>query len=252
VLAALFRRIPVVVMEPNAIPGFTNRRMGKLAARALVSFQDSFIYFPEGKTELTGLPVREEFFTIRPKPREKVFTLLVTGGSQGSRTLNRAARESWPLFRNAGFPIRFVLQAGTSGAAELAAAFASTGLDGEVKEFIPDMAAAFAAADLVVCRAGAGAVAEVAAAGKPAILVPFPFASDQHQLRNAEVLERAGAARMVTDSEWTGEKLFRTVTELAEDDRLERMGEAARRLGHPGAAQRAAEILEEISSGNLH
>jgi UDP-N-acetylglucosamine--N-acetylmuramyl-(pentapeptide) pyrophosphoryl-undecaprenol N-acetylglucosamine transferase len=253
VLAALFGSIPVVVMEPNAIPGFTNRRMGMLATRALVSFPESSSYFPGGKTELTGLPVREEFFAIRPKARQGVFTVLVTGGSQGSRTLNRAARESWPLFRRSGFAMRFVLQAGAAGAAELTGAFASSGLAGEVRDFIPDMPAAFAAADLVICRAGAGAVAEVAAAGKPSVLVPFPFASDQHQLRNAEAFERAGAARMVRDADWTGEKFFRTVTELAAaGDQLERMGEAARQLARPGAARRAAEILEDVVRGDLH
>jgi UDP-N-acetylglucosamine--N-acetylmuramyl-(pentapeptide) pyrophosphoryl-undecaprenol N-acetylglucosamine transferase len=252
VVAALASGIPVVVMEPNAVPGFTNRRMGRLATRALVSFPESSIYFPRGKTELTGLPVREEFFAISLKPRVGVFSLLVTGGSQGSRTLNRAARESWRLFRQAGFPIRFVLQAGRAEAPELAAEFADSGLEGEVKDFIEDMPAAFAAADLLICRAGAGAVAEVAAAGRPSVLVPFPHAADEHQLRNAEAFERAGAARMVVDSQWTGERLFEMVRELAAGvDTLERMGEAARRRARPGAAVRAAEILEEIASRDL-
>ena len=106
----------------------------------------------------------------------------------------------------------------------------------------------FAAADLIVCRAGAGAVAELAAAGKPAVLVPFPFAADDHQLHNAEAFERAGAARLALDRDWTGAKLYATVTALAADrDSLDRMGQAVRRLAHPGAARRAAEILEEVA-----
>jgi UDP-N-acetylglucosamine--N-acetylmuramyl-(pentapeptide) pyrophosphoryl-undecaprenol N-acetylglucosamine transferase len=110
------------------------------------------------------------------------------------------------------------------------------------------MPRAFACADLVICRSGAGAVAELAAAAKPSVLVPFPHAADQHQLRNAEALERAGAARLVIDSEMTGEKLFAIVNELAAAEGvLERMGAAARRFARPGAARRAAEILEEVS-----
>jgi UDP-N-acetylglucosamine--N-acetylmuramyl-(pentapeptide) pyrophosphoryl-undecaprenol N-acetylglucosamine transferase len=110
------------------------------------------------------------------------------------------------------------------------------------------MPAAFAEADLVVCRSGAGAVAELAAAGKPAILSPFPFAADQHQLRNAEAFVRAGAARLIEDREMTGQKLFDTVTRLAADPAaLTRMGAAAREMSHPGAARRAADVLEEVA-----
>jgi UDP-N-acetylglucosamine--N-acetylmuramyl-(pentapeptide) pyrophosphoryl-undecaprenol N-acetylglucosamine transferase len=200
------------------------------------------------------LPVREEFFAIPPKPRGEKFTVLITGGSQGSHTLNQAARQSWPLFRAAGLPVRIVHQSGQQGGPaacdELRAAFAETGLDGEVLPFIADMPAAFAQADLVVCRSGAGAVAELAAAGKPSILSPFPFAADQHQLRNAEAFVRAGAARLVQDREMTGERLFETVAKLAADPGvLERMGNAARRMAHPGAARRAAEVLEEVARG---
>jgi UDP-N-acetylglucosamine--N-acetylmuramyl-(pentapeptide) pyrophosphoryl-undecaprenol N-acetylglucosamine transferase len=106
----------------------------------------------------------------------------------------------------------------------------------------------FAQADLIVCRAGAGAVAELAAAGKPSVLVPFPFATDDHQLRNAQAFESAGAAKLVLDRDLTGAKLFEIVSELAGDrESLGRMGDAARRLAHPGAAERAAEILEEVA-----
>ncbi|HOK47943.1 MAG TPA: glycosyltransferase, partial [Bryobacteraceae bacterium] len=131
---------------------------------------------------------------------------------------------------------------------ELASEFARTGLDGEVVPFIEDMPAAFAEADLVICRSGAGACAELAAAGKPAILVPFPFAADDHQLRNAEILAAAGAARLVRDAEFDGKRLFEEVRRLASERRLlERMGEAARRFARPGAAARAADLLEEVA-----
>jgi len=244
-LAAWLRRVPVVVMEPNAMPGFTNRRMGRFVARALLNFPEAARFFPPGRTEVTGVPVRGEFFTLPPKRREEVFSILITGGSQGSRTLNRAARESWPLFREAPFPVRLVLQSGVAAYADLRQEFAASGLAGEVVPFIDDMPAAFSAADLVVSRSGAGAVAELAAAGKPAILVPFPFAADDHQLRNAEAMARGGAAVLLADAEVTGERLFREVVTLASaPGRLERMGEAARSFARRGAAQRAADLLE--------
>lgn len=247
VMAALLRGVPVVVMEPNAVPGFTNRKIGRFVKRALVSFPETASYFPKGRTEVTGLPVREEFFTIPPRKREGALHILITGGSQGSRTLNRAARESWPLFRKAAFPVYIAHQTGPREFEAIRDGFAAAGLAGEVTPFIADMPAAFAAADLVVCRAGAGAVSELAAAGKPAILTPFPFAADDHQTRNAEAMERGGAARMARDSDMNGQMLFFLVGELAGDTpALERMGRNARAFAHPGAARRAAEILEGI------
>jgi UDP-N-acetylglucosamine--N-acetylmuramyl-(pentapeptide) pyrophosphoryl-undecaprenol N-acetylglucosamine transferase len=248
VIAALVRRVPVVVMEPNAVPGFTNRRIARYVRRALIGFPETAGYFPRGRTELTGLPVREEFFSIPPKPRAGKFTLLITGGSQGSRTLNQAARQSWPLFRASAMPVRIVHQSGPAACDELRAAFEQSGLDGEVLPFVADMPAAFAEADLIVCRSGAGSVAELAAAGKPSVLSPFPFAADQHQLRNAEAFVRAGAARLIEDREMTGAKLFETIARLAADPAgLARMGAAARGLAHPGAARRAADVLEEVA-----
>ncbi len=251
VMAALLRRVPVVVMEPNAIPGFTNRIIGHFVSRALIAFQETAAFFPRGRTELTGLPVRDEFFRIAPKPRTEVLNILITGGSQGSRTLNNAARQSWPLFREASFPVRIVHQTGAAGHDELHTAFAQSGIQGEVVRFINDMPAAFAAADLIVCRSGAGAVSELAAAGKPSILVPFPFAADDHQTRNAEAMQRGGAARLIRDAEMDGNALFAAIRDLSDSPGvLESMGEAARQFAHPGAAHRSAEILEEVARVN--
>ena len=247
VMAALLRRKPVVVMEPNAIPGFTNRVIGRFVTRALISFAATGSYFPKGKTEITGLPVREEFFRIAQRPRGSVLQVLITGGSQGSRTLNQAARASWPLIRQAGFPVRLVHQTGPREYEELRAAFAESGIEGEIVPFIADMPAAFAAADVVVCRSGAGAVSELAAAGKPSILVPFPFAADDHQTRNAEAMERGGAVRLIRDAEFTGGRLFAALGEISAAPELERMARNARQFAKPGAARRAAEILEEVA-----
>ena len=251
VIAALLARRPLVVMEPNAVPGFTNRHIGRFVSRALISFPETASYFPAGRTETTGLPVREEFFAIPPKARGAVLNLLITGGSQGSRTLNEAARESWPLFRQAGFPVRIVHQSGPSTFEAMERDFVASGLNGEVVRFITDMPAAFAVADLIVCRSGAGTVSELAAAGRPSVLVPFPFAADDHQARNAEAMQRGGAARLVRDAEMNGGKLFEIVSRLARSSgALETMSEAARAFARPGAASRAAQILEEEAISN--
>jgi UDP-N-acetylglucosamine--N-acetylmuramyl-(pentapeptide) pyrophosphoryl-undecaprenol N-acetylglucosamine transferase len=244
VLAALLRRIPIVAMEPNAVPGITNLRLARYARKTLLALPDTARYFPAAKIEVTGLPVREEFFAVPARPRGQTLRLLITGGSGGARTLNQAARQSWPLFRADGFPIYILHQTGRDAFEETRAAFAESGLEGEVVPFIENMPAAFASSDLVVSRAGAGAVAELAAAGKPSVLVPFPFAADQHQLRNAEAFERAGAAHLILDKEMNGERLVRVVTEVA--GQLEQMGAAARTLARPGATRRVADLLEEL------
>ena len=160
--------------------------------------------------------------------------------------MNLAVLESVPLFRAANFPVRFVLQSGAAQYEEIARRAAEAGLPGEVVPFLDDMPAAFARADLLLCRAG-GTIAEVAAAGKPAILVPLPFAADDHQRKNAEVLAKAGAARMALDREMGGRRLFEEIVNLASDrEAMRLMGDAARQFARPGAARRAADVMEEV------
>ncbi len=246
VLAALWKKSPLVVMEPNAMPGLTNRKIGRWVRRALLSFPDAARFFPPGKSEITGLPVRPEFFNIATKPREAKLTILISGGSQGSRTLNEAALGAWKYFRENRSPVRLIHQTGTAAHALLAQRFSESGVEGEIAPFIDDMPGAFARADLVICRAGAGAVAELAAAGKPSILVPLPTAADQHQLRNAEAYQKAGAAVLVLDHEMDGGRLYEEVEKLrTHPELLHRMGERARAFAHPDAARRAAAVLEE-------
>ncbi|MEP7362646.1 MAG: undecaprenyldiphospho-muramoylpentapeptide beta-N-acetylglucosaminyltransferase [Acidobacteriota bacterium] len=254
VAAAILGRVPLAVMEPNATPGFTNRVAARWVKRALLSFEETARWFPAGRAEITGRPVRPEFFAVPAKEPGERFTVLITGASQGSRTLNRAARESWPLFAHSGAPIHLVMQTGPNEAESMArewAAFDKPGtLTGEVTAFICDMPDAFAQADLIVCRSG-GTVAELAAAGRPGVLVPYPFAADDHQARNAEAVQRAGAGVMVRDSEMTGERLHREVTNFMRDPQLaRRMGEAARELAKPDATRRAADVLVEIAQEN--
>ncbi|MGH9581442.1 MAG: undecaprenyldiphospho-muramoylpentapeptide beta-N-acetylglucosaminyltransferase [Bryobacteraceae bacterium] len=245
--ASILARIPLVVMEPNAIPGFANRKAGKRVYRALLGFEAGAAWFPPGKSEVTGLPVRPEFFRLQPK-RTGPFMILITGGSRGARRLNTASRESWKLFRENQAPVRIVHQTGAAEYEALASEFQSAGIDGQVVPFITRMAEAFSQADLVVARAGAGAVNEIAAAGMPSILVPLPFAADDHQRKNAEALVSAGGARMVPDSEMNGERLFREVESLRQQpEELASMRERVRQFAHSGAAERAAAVMEEAA-----
>jgi UDP-N-acetylglucosamine--N-acetylmuramyl-(pentapeptide) pyrophosphoryl-undecaprenol N-acetylglucosamine transferase len=246
VLAALLRGIPVVVMEPNATPGATNKWISRWVRKALINFEETARFFPPARTERTGVPVRAEFFFLPPRPAGETFTVLITGGSQGSRTLNDAARAAWPLFRAAGLPVRLIHQTGTAMQPEMAEAFAKSGLSGSVDAFISDMPAAFTAADVIVARSGAGTTSELAAAGKPSILIPYPFAADDHQTANARAMEAAGAALVARDQDWTGQRFFDSICGLNEGrDRLAAMSVAARTMAFPNAARRAAEILLE-------
>jgi UDP-N-acetylglucosamine--N-acetylmuramyl-(pentapeptide) pyrophosphoryl-undecaprenol N-acetylglucosamine transferase len=249
-VAALGKRIPIVVMEPNVIPGFTHRKLARFVARALVSFPETEKCFPSGRTQVTGLPIRQEFFDLPSKPLGDEITVLITGGSQGSQTLNRATEESWPLWpKSEGLPrVRLIHQTGVPMFEEIANRFRDSGLEGEVAQFISDMPGAFAQADLVVSRSGMGAVSELAAAGKPSILVPFPAASDQHQLKNAQAMENSGAAILIEDRDLTGARLVEEVMRLAGDPaRLEKMGAAARAFAKPDAAKKAADTLEALA-----
>lgn len=250
-LASITRGLPLVVMEPNAIPGIANRKVGRRVYRALLGFETARQWFPAGKSEVTGLPVRPEFFQVTAPNNDK-FTVLITGGSRGARTLNRASRESWPLLCESRAPIRLIHQTGANEHENLAKEFSNAGVDGEVIPFIANMAEAYARADLVVARAGAGAVNEIAAAGMPSILVPLPFAADDHQRLNAEALANAGAARIVLDKEMTGERLFREINELrANPAALEQMRSRVRQFAKPGAAERAADVLTEAAESTL-
>jgi len=247
-LAAWWKGVPIVIMEPNAVPGLANRLIGRLVRRALVSFEETRRHFPEGRAEVTGLPVRPEFSEIAAKLPGNALVVLITGGSRGSRTLNNAAREAWPLFRDAPFHVVLIHQTGGDAYQQIAADFQKAGLEGEVTAFIADMPAAFARADVIVCRSGAGAVAELAAAGKPSILVPFPFAADDHQLKNAQQFAKVDAARLVLDREMNGRRLYDEIARLAaEPDLLRAMAQRARTFARPNAAVRAADVLEEVS-----
>ena len=249
-LMSLMRETPILILDPNARPGLANRLAGPFAARALLCYPEARNYFPFGRTEATGLPIRQEFFSVPRRRERRPFTILVTGGSQGAWRLNRAVVEALPIWKGKGrlYEMCFIHQTGAREYSEVQAAYISMEADAKVAPFFDDMPAAFAAADVVVCRAGASAVAELNAAGRASVLVPYPFAADQHQLANARAQERSFAARVVTNGELTGRKLVEEIESLWENPPLlARMEEAARAQARPRAADRAADLMEELA-----
>ena len=247
-IAASWCRIPMVLMEPNAMPGLVSRKMARRVARALISFPETAEAFPPGVAELAGLPVRAAFFDLPMRPPRDPLTILVTGGSLGARALNRTVRDSWRLFKAAGVKVRWIVQTGEAEAGVTDEALKKLGVEGRVAPFFSDMPAVFDEADLIIGRAGAGACAEIRAAGKPALLVPFPFAADDHQTANARALAAAGAALEVPEAAFTPRRLFEIVDAFVQEPALlETMAKAARVEAKAGAARRAAEVLEEIA-----
>jgi UDP-N-acetylglucosamine--N-acetylmuramyl-(pentapeptide) pyrophosphoryl-undecaprenol N-acetylglucosamine transferase len=244
-LEAALLRIPTVLVEPNASPGFTNRVLSVVVTRAAIGFEEARSTFG-AKARLTGLPVRRAFFDIPPREHRPPFTILAFGGSQGSAALNRCLVASLPLA--AGRPWRIIHQTGEREAGAVAEAYRQAGFAGEARAFIDDMPAMFALADLVICRAGASTIGELTAAGRAALLIPFPGATDQHQLLNARALERAGAARVIEQAELTPERLVAEIDALlGSAERLTAVERAARSLARPGAAAEIADLIEEVT-----
>lgn len=240
-LVAWLRRTPLLVHEQNTLPGLTNKVLSRLARRVLTGFPG--VFAGQRNVEAVGNPVRSEI-TALPPPAERMagrsgpLRLLVLGGSQGARALNRALPKALQGSPGA-FDVRH--QSGVSGLDETRAEYQRAGVAADVQAFIDDMAAAYAWADLVICRAGALTVAELTAAGLGSVLVPFPFAVDDHQTTNAAFLVKAGAALLHQESATLDQDLARSLSELQDRAQLQRMAEAARARFLPQAAEKVAE-----------
>ncbi len=249
--AARLRGVPLALQEQNAIPGSTNRLLGRWARRVYLGFDAAAAHFPAGCGLDTGNPVRAAFLDAldagMSAPRDgRPFRLLVFGGSRGARTLNTAVRDAAHRWRDRD-DLELRLQTGEDDHAEVAAAYAGAGRV-RVEAYIDDMPAALRWADLVVCRAGAMTLAELAAAGKPAVLVPFPYATDDHQTRNARAREVAGAARLLSDADCDAAALDALVSALAADaGRLETMAAASAAAARPDAAMTIAADLMRLT-----
>ncbi|MBS1822806.1 MAG: undecaprenyldiphospho-muramoylpentapeptide beta-N-acetylglucosaminyltransferase [Acidobacteria bacterium] len=248
-MAAILLRLPTLAFEPNAVPGLANRLVGKYVSAAAVNLPETTKYFRNAK--VTGTPVRPEFFAIQPKAEGGPKRLLVFGASQGARIFNETMPKIIERLLAAVPGLDVVHQTGTRHGASTLAAYnrLDVALDGvEVTMYLDDMAAQFAAADLILCRSGASSVAEVAAAGRAAVLVPFPQAADDHQRKNAEAFVEAGAAAMLVEAELTEERLLAMLTDLLSDDaRRSTMGRNARRLAHPDAVREIGDMVAGLA-----
>jgi UDP-N-acetylglucosamine--N-acetylmuramyl-(pentapeptide) pyrophosphoryl-undecaprenol N-acetylglucosamine transferase len=244
-LAALALRIPTLAFEPNAVPGLANRMIGKRISAAAVNFAPTLRYFRNA--EVTGIPVRPEFFALPIRPEGSAPRLLVMGGSQGARALNQRMPEVAKALLAAVPGLTILHQAGARHAETTEAAYNASGAAPDrwkVQAFLEDMPKQFAESDLILARSGASTVAELAASGKPSLLVPFPQAADDHQRKNAEVLVEGGAASMLLEQDMTASALLGTISSLLESrEKLSDMSARARTFAHPQAAARIAEMV---------
>jgi UDP-N-acetylglucosamine--N-acetylmuramyl-(pentapeptide) pyrophosphoryl-undecaprenol N-acetylglucosamine transferase len=261
-LAAVLRRIPLVLVEPNAVPGRVNRLLARFARRVFVGFEVAGRTLDpqwrpdagaDSRVRCVGIPLRARLVdafsggAARRVPSPPI-RLLIFGGSQGARQINEAVMDALP--RLATLSLEIVHQTGEADRKRVTEAFAAAGVEAEVIAFEPDMPSRYVWADLAVCRSGALTVAELALAGLPALLVPYPYAADDHQAANAAELERAGAARRLDARTLDGTVLADTVGELVgRPDLLERMARAASGLGRPHAARDIVDACAALLEG---
>jgi UDP-N-acetylglucosamine--N-acetylmuramyl-(pentapeptide) pyrophosphoryl-undecaprenol N-acetylglucosamine transferase len=245
-MAALLR-IPTMVVEPNAMPGFTNRVLARFVDAAALSFADAQKYFGD-RGVVTGNPVRLDFARLPGKARGDRLNLLIFGGSQGARAINNAMIGALPLLAAKKEQIAITHQTGEADLDIVRSAYAEAGFDSaDVKPFIHDMAEQFQRADVLICRSGATTAAEIAAAGKAAIFIPFPFATDDHQRKNAEAFERVGAGRIILQKDLTPARLAEELKRLIEHpEEIDQMEESSRGLGHPDSTERAVDLAMSV------
>jgi UDP-N-acetylglucosamine--N-acetylmuramyl-(pentapeptide) pyrophosphoryl-undecaprenol N-acetylglucosamine transferase len=245
VLAAFLMGVKTAIAEQNAFPGLTNRVLGHLADRIFLTFPVSQRWFPKRRTDVTGNPIRAAFLAEKPMEERKDprFTILVFGGSQGAHAINRIVGEALDGLQHLKDRLRFIHQVGEKDLETMTATYRERGFAADVSPFITDMAAAYHKADLLICRAGATSIAEITASGKASILIPFPFAVNDHQAQNAEVLSRTGAAEVIAEKDLSGPGLARVLERLYQNPcAVRKMEAAAAALGKRQAARDIVDI----------
>ncbi len=252
-LIAALRRYPTMLLEQNALPGITNRLLARVVRAAAVTFEESLRWFP-GTGFVTGNPVRPEFFHDRKEADDRLDSpplaarVLIFGGSQGAHPINMAMVAAASRLAAAGTRLAITHQTGERDVELVRTAYRNAGLEARVEAFLFEMDHAMKAADIVVCRAGATTLSELAAAGRPAILVPLPTATDDHQRKNAEVVARTGGAEVIDERDLSGERLADAIAGLAANgDRRRRMAAAIRTLARPDAAARIADRAWQLA-----
>lgn len=246
-LLAALRGVPTVLFEPNLEPGFTNRVLARFSKRIATGFEETARRFGP-KAKVTGNPVRAEFFNAPPREHRAPFTLLITGGSRGAQPINRAVMAALDTLAAKKNQLFIVHQTGERDYNAVREAYAQRQFTAEVSPFIGNMAERFAQADVIVCRSGAITVAEIAAAGRAAIFIPFGAATDSHQLRNAQAMEQAGAARVIPQDELTPQRLSSEIFSLLDQPRrIQEMEQRARALARPRAVADIVDMIEEVA-----
>lgn len=248
-LTAALMNLPTIVLESNALPGLTNRTLARFVDKAAVTFEASLPFF-RGKGVVTGNPVRREFFEIPARQRDPAqFSILIFGGSQGAHAINQVMVAALPELEEQRKLLRIKHQTGEVDFEKVREGYLDAGWSEqvEVRRYIDDIVQSFAAADLVICRAGATTTAELIAAGKAAIMIPFPLAADDHQRKNAEALVANGAARMILQQELSGARLAKEIKQLVQlPDELVKMETASRKLARGDAAAAAVDLMQEL------
>ena len=252
-LLAALRGYPTMLLEQNALPGITNRLLARVVRAAAVTFEEALTFFP-GTGFVTGNPVRPEFFMSSKEADDRLVSppraarVLIFGGSQGAHAINMAMVEAATRLAAAGAPVAITHQTGERDVELVRDGYRRAGLEARVEAFLFEMDREMTAADLVVARAGATTLSELAAARRPAILVPLPTAADDHQRKNAEVIARAGGAEVLDQRELTGARLADLITALACDPaRREQMAAAMQGFARPDAAARIADRVWELA-----
>lgn len=247
--AAILGGYPRLIMEQNAVPGLANRVLGRWVNFAAITEPSTRSYFGR-RAVVTGNPVRPQFKSIPAKDHVPPYTVLVFGGSQGAQSINNAVAAGLASLGDWKRQLRFIHQTGVRQVDEMKAKYAEAGFDADVRAFFSDFHRQYAEADLIVSRSGATTVAELKASGRAAILVPFPFAADDHQTRNAQAMVAEHAAAMIPNAELTGPRLADEIRSLLSDKaRLEQMERSARALAVPDAESRIADLAEQAIRG---
>lgn len=244
-MTASLMRVPTLVMDSNALPGFTNRRLAPFVSKAALTFDAALPFFGK-KGIVTGNPVRKEFFEIAQKSRTEKVNLLIFGGSQGARAINNAMGDALAFLPSDKLQITH--QTGESDLEKLKEIYARSEFKtADVRAYISNMVEEFAKADLVICRAGATTCAELSAAGKAAIMIPLPTAADDHQRKNAEALVTAGAAKMILQRDLAGESLANEILDLInQPEKISAMETATKKLARRDAAESTVDLIEEL------
>jgi UDP-N-acetylglucosamine--N-acetylmuramyl-(pentapeptide) pyrophosphoryl-undecaprenol N-acetylglucosamine transferase len=250
IVAGRLLGISSAIHEQNAMPGLTNRVLGHFVNRVFLTYPESGRFFSAAKTIVTGNPVRKEFTEGSPKAKEKnsKFTIFVFGGSRGAHKINEVVSDAMtgPLSSD---KIRLIHQTGAKDVEYVNMRYKEAGIDAEVQPFINDMLSAYINSDLIICRAGATTIAELMAMGKPSLLIPYPYAADDHQAKNAQALVDAGAAEMILESELNKGLLAERIKSLiADKKKVSKMGKMAAELSRKDTTRIICEELQRLAA----